>query len=295
MDPLSYGCSSVSGVIDPLAAEARRLRVEEQLSVRDIQARLGIGRDRVYALLRGVPPPEWTRRPRAKDELRAEAVRLRAEGRSVDDIARQLGVAKSTAYQWVKHLPLDPDDDAARQRRRAHSKLMTDARWAAHREARDAAQAAERARAAAAVESLDERDLLLLGAAIYWCEGAKSKPWRRDDHVQFINSDPGLLALFLRFLETCGIGRSEPTYRVSIHETADADAAVRWWGEALALPMDRFRRSTIKRHKPSSIRRNTGESYRGCLTINVPRSRELYWRIEGMIAELFRMAGGLRT
>ncbi|PWU52301.1 hypothetical protein DLE60_23080 [Micromonospora globispora] len=177
---------------DPLAAEARRQRVEGQLSVREIQARLGIGRDRVYALLRGVPPPEWTRRPRAKDELRAEALRLRGEGRSVDHIARQVGVAKSTAYQWVKQLPLDPDDEAAASRR-ARSRLMTD--------------------------------------------------------------------------------------------------ALRWWAARLGLPVDRFGRTTVKRHNPATVRRNTGADYRGCLVINVPRSREPYWRIEGMIAELFRIAG----
>ncbi|MFI6130408.1 helix-turn-helix domain-containing protein [Micromonospora sp. NPDC051141] len=274
---------------DPLAAEARRLRVEEQLSVAEIRARLGIGRDRASALLRGVPPPEWTRRPRARDDDRAEALRLRAAGRSVNQIAEQLGVAKSTAYQWVRHLPLDPDAAVA-ERRRAHSKVMTDARWGAYREARDAAQAAEQARAAGAVGVLSERDLLVLGAAIYWCEGAKSKPWRRAVTVQFVNSDPGLLALFLRFLEVCGIGRSVPTYRVSIHESADAEDAVRWWAERLRLPVDRFRRTVLKRHKPTTVRRNTGDTYHGCLVITVPRGRALYWRIEGMISELFRIA-----
>ncbi|MEU1964960.1 helix-turn-helix domain-containing protein [Micromonospora sediminicola] len=274
---------------DPLAAEARRLRVEEQLSVAEIRARLGIGRDRVYTLLRGVPPPERTRRPRARDDDRAEAVRLRAAGRSVNQIAEQLGVAKSTAYQWVRHLPLDPDEVTA-ERRRAHSKAMTDARWSAYRESRDAAQAAEHTRAAGAVGGLGERDLLLLGAAIYWCEGAKSKPWRRPVTVQFVNSDPGLLALFLRFLDVCGVDRAVPTYRVSIHESADAEAAVRWWAQRLRLPADRFRRTVLKRHNPTTVRRNTGDTYHGCLVITVPRSRALYWRIEGMISELFRIA-----
>lgn len=274
---------------DPLAVEARRLRVEEQLSVREIQARLRISRDRVSALLRGVAPPDWTRRPRAKDDLRAEAVRLRADGRSLNQIAMQLGVAKSTAYQWVKHLPLNPDEAAA-ERRRAHSKLMTDARWGAYRKIRDGAQAAAHDRAAEIVGELDERALLLLGAAIYWCEGAKSKPWRRAEKVQFINSDPGLLAPFLRFLESCGVDRSLPTYRVSIHESADADAAVCWWVQRLRLPAERFGRSTLKRHNPATVRQNTGGHYHGCLVITVPRSRALYWRIEGMIAKLFRIA-----
>ncbi|MCI4064168.1 helix-turn-helix domain-containing protein [Micromonospora sp. R77] len=284
---LSYTRTNVRSVTDPLAAEARRLRVVEQLSVRAIQARTGLGRNRVYALLRGVPPPEWTRRPNAKDDLRAEALALRAEGLSVNAIAEQLGVAKSTAYQWVRHLPLDPDDAA--ERRRARSKVMTDARWAAHREAQNAAMAAERARGAEVVGSLGERDTLLLGAAIYWCEGGKSKPWRQQDRLQFINSDPGLLALFLRFLGACGVGPDAPSYRVSIHESADAEAAVRWWAATLRLPPERFGRTALKRHNPTTVRRNTGADYHGCLVITVPRSRALYWRIEGMIAELFRI------
>ncbi|PZG17525.1 resolvase [Micromonospora craterilacus] len=275
---------------DSRAAEVRRLRTEEHLSVREIQARTGLGRNRVYELLRGVPPPERTRRPNAKDDLRAEAVALRSTGHSVPEIARRLTVSKSTASLWVRHVPLDREAEEEVERRQAHSKAMTEARWAAYRRTRDEAQAETHASAAVAVGRLGERDLLLLGAAIYWCEGTKSKPWRRYDHVQFVNSDPGLLSLFLRFLETCGVDRSVPTYRVSIHETADPDAAAEWWAGELGLPADRFRRASLKKHNPATVRHNTGEAYRGCLVINVPRSRELYWRIEGMIAELFRSA-----
>lgn len=223
------------------------------------------------------------RRPRARDDTRAEALRLRAAGRSVNQIAAQLGVAKSTAYQWVRHLPLDPDDAAA-ERRREHSKAMTEARWSAYREARDAAQVAEHARAAGVVGGLGERDLLMLGAAIYWCEGAKSKPWRPQGRLEFVNSDPGLLALFLAFLACCGIGRDVPGYRLLIHESADVAAVERWWVERLALPPERFGRATLKRHNPATMRRNNGADYHGCLVITVPRSRRLYWRIEGVMA-----------
>lgn len=82
--------------------EARRLRAEEGLSIAQIQKRLGVTKYRLSGWLRGVPAPEWTRRPNAKDELRARAVRLRREGWSVNDIAAELGVAKSTAWEWTK-------------------------------------------------------------------------------------------------------------------------------------------------------------------------------------------------
>jgi transposase-like protein len=263
-----------------MAAEARRLRVEEHLSVRQIQQRLGVTKVRLVEWLRGIPPPDWTRRPNAKDELRWRAIELRREGWSVNDIAAELGVANSTAFRWVRHLPLDRDSERARKKRE-HAKRMTDAQWAAFRERRDARRAAAQATAAAAVGPLTDRDLLILGAAIYWCEGAKSKPWRPVEKIQFTNSDPMLLELFLRFLESQGHGRSSLTYRVSIHESADDERAIDWWVERLVLPRERFQRTTLKRHAPRTNRQNTGADYHGCLVINVPRGRELYWRIEG--------------
>lgn len=43
-------------------------------SVRQIKQLLGpVGKRKLHDALRGEPPPEWTRRPNAKDDLRAEA------------------------------------------------------------------------------------------------------------------------------------------------------------------------------------------------------------------------------
>lgn len=274
---------------EALAAEARRLRTEEQLSVRQIQQRLGVTKARLVEWLRGIPPPDWTRRPNAKDDLRARAIELRGEGLSVNDIAGELGVANSTAFQWVRHLPLDRDTERARQKRE-HSKMMTDAQWAAYRERRDARRAEVRSEAAAAVGELTDHELMLVGAAIYWCEGAKSKPWRRLDRIVFTNSDPMLLEIFLRFLESQGRERALLSYRVSIHESADHAAAVDWWIERLGLPRERFLRTTLKRHQPRTNRQNIGSEYRGCLVVTVPRARELYWRIEGLVGGMARQA-----
>jgi DNA-binding NarL/FixJ family response regulator len=55
--------------------------------------------------LKGEPPPEWTRRPNAKDDLRARARELRTQGLDYDEIAAALGVAKSSVSLWVRELP----------------------------------------------------------------------------------------------------------------------------------------------------------------------------------------------
>ena len=55
--------------------------------------------------LRGVPPPDWTVRPNAKDEQRAKARELRAQGMDYEEIAAALGVAKGSVSLWVRDLP----------------------------------------------------------------------------------------------------------------------------------------------------------------------------------------------
>lgn len=54
--------------------------------------------------LKGEPPPEWTRRARAKDDLRERARELRAQGLDLEKIAAALGVAKSSVSLWVRDL-----------------------------------------------------------------------------------------------------------------------------------------------------------------------------------------------
>jgi hypothetical protein len=50
--------------------------------------------------LQGAPPPDWTRRPNAKDDVRARARDLRAEGLDYNEIAARLGVSKSSAQRF---------------------------------------------------------------------------------------------------------------------------------------------------------------------------------------------------
>jgi hypothetical protein len=231
--------------------------------------------------------PRPRRHPNAKDELRAQALQLRGQGRSVNDIADQLGVSKSTAYLWVRHIPIDQDDEAARERRRAHSKAMTDARWGEYRVARDELESGIRDKATQWVGRLKDRELLIAGAVLYWCEGAKTKQWRKQTHLDFANTDPMLVELYLRFVEALGVDRQRLSYRVYIHESADALAATQWWADRIGIAAGDMRRPSIKRHKPSTKRHNTGDDYHGCLMVKVPRSRRLYVRVEGLMAGIF--------
>jgi transposase len=170
------------------------MRRDEGLSARQIGLRLGVPRSTVSHWLAGEPAPDWTARPNAKDDLRERAVMLRAEGWSVPDIAHELAVSRSTAWLWVRDLPLDKTGERAKagaDRRAEAVRLSWTRRLAETDERRQAAHQA----AAARIGRLRDDDLLKIGAAMYWCEGAKAKPWRDSsaEHIQFTNSDPGLI------------------------------------------------------------------------------------------------------
>src|SRR5208283_4239925 len=155
-------------------------------SLRQIKEILGpVSNATLNDALKGEPPPEWTRRPKAKDELRATARELRSQGMDYEEIAAALGVAKSSVSLWVRDLPTPARLSYAECRKRSAEGARR--YWATERPVREAQRAAARAAAAAQIGELTDRELLIAGAIAYWCEGTKNKPGRRSDRVVFIN------------------------------------------------------------------------------------------------------------
>jgi len=253
-------------------------------SRREIKAILGIGSNETLGkALRGEPPPEWTRRPRAKDERHAKARELRAQGRTYKEIAAELGVSKGSISLWVRDLPR-PDRLSYEQSRRRNAEGVA-AYWAAQRPIREARRRAICERAASEIGGMSDREILIAGAVAYWCEGTKSKPYAaRRERVTFINSDPHLITFFLRFLVTAGVTSDRLICRVHIHESADVAGAQLFWQSLTGIPADQFRRPTLKRHNPKTVRKNTGDGYHGCLIVDVRRSTGLYLQIQGWAA-----------
>jgi transcriptional regulator with XRE-family HTH domain len=271
--------------LDP-STRAERLR-EQAIALRragrsrrEIKEILGIVSNATLdRALRGEPPPEWTRRPRAKDDSHARARELREQGLDYEEIAGALGVSKSSVSLWVRDIPR-PDRlsyEECRKRSAEGSRLY----WEVERPAREAEREAVRAAAASQIGVLSKREILIAGAIAYWCEGTKSKPHRRQECVVFINSDPGLITFFLLFLFEAGVEPTRLRFRVHIHETADVSAAEQFWRDVTAADPAQFQRTTLKTHNPRTIRKNVGADYHGCLIVKVRQSADLYRRIEG--------------
>jgi predicted transcriptional regulator len=228
--------------------------------------------------LQGVPPPHWTRRPRAKDGTREEALRLRREGRSYREIEEMLGVSRSSVSLWLRDEPLAEE----------HRRALEERRRAAYLRQAASVRAASRARherliqeAAAEIGTLSRRELFLAGVVAYWAEGSKTKPWGPRCSASFINSDPGMIRLFIEWANLVGIPFHDLSFRLSIHESADLTAAHAFWSRVVGISPHQFQRATLKRHNPRTARKNVGKTYVGCLIITVRRSTDLNSRIAG--------------
>ena len=270
-----------------LRARALALRAQGWGNVR-IRAELGISGWRLQQLFHGHIEPVHARLAhRAKPELRARARELREQGWSYTAIARTLRVSKSSLSLWLRDLPRPERHDPAVP---PPGWEGSDAEWAEfctyrmerHRQRKAAERQGELDAGAREVGALTDREVLLIGAVAYWCEGAKSKPWRRQSQLSFINSDPELICFYLRFLEVAGVGRERLRFALQIHERADVDAATEYWERVTGADRDQFRKPVVKRHTPAAARRNTGEHYKGALTVYVRRSSGLYRRVEGI-------------
>ncbi|MFD0355552.1 hypothetical protein ACFVHW_17735 [Streptomyces sp. NPDC127110] len=270
------GLRTGTSTFESLRQQAITLR-REGLSLRQIRDRLGVHNNNILnALVKGEPPPEWTKRPRAKDDLRAKARELRLKGMTYDEIQVELGCSKSSISLWVRDLPKPerirtPEEAAAISRRG----------WERTLERREENRQKTKEAAADEVGRMSDRELFLVGVGLYWAEGQKSKSYARRERVIFVNSDAGMIQLYLAWLRLLDIEPERLQYRVMIHESANVVAAEHYWADQARVDHSRLQRTTLKKHNPKTVRKNVGEDYRGCLVIGVLDSAELYRRIEG--------------
>ncbi|MGW9238946.1 hypothetical protein ACWGRL_09495 [[Kitasatospora] papulosa] len=249
----------------------------EGLSRRQIRDRLHVdNNDILHRLLEGEPAPEWTKRPRARDDLRAKARELRLQGMTYDQIQVELGCSKSSISLWVRDLP-KPKPRYTEEERLA----LMNAGLARLRAGQDQERMETKRIARESMGELSDRELFIAGVTLYWAEGMKDKPYSRRESLLFINSDPNVIKVYLNWLALLGVTRERLHLRVSIHESADVTQAEDSWSDLTKVPRVDFMKATLKKHNPKTTRKNTGEAYHGCLVIYVTKSAELYRRVEG--------------
>ena len=203
---------------------------------------------------------------RGKLAERARARELRAAGWTMPDIATELGVSRGSVSAWTRDIEVVV---ARRAVPRPPNRLQR-------------AKAAEvercRVEGTTRIGELSDRDLLVAGTALYAGEGSKT-----DGKVVFANSDPRMVALFLRWLRTCfEIDESRLRFRLYLHEGLDLAVAERYWAELTGIPPTQHQRP-YRARADASIR--TSKHPMGCASVIYCCSRT-HRVVMGLVAAL---------
>lgn len=164
---------------------------------------------------------------RGKVDAQMRARELRAEAWTLEEIAAELGVAKSSVSLWVRDVAFE-----ARPRRTARRRgpNVLQRRKAAEIESLQREGLVR-------LGSLSEQAFLAAGAALYAGEGTK-----RGNAVSFANCDSRMMAFFCSWLRHFfKIDESRLRARVYLHEGLDIDAARLHWSEVMQIPLCQFR------------------------------------------------------
>jgi transposase len=220
----------------------------------DIAERFGISRSTAYNWTRDVVDlPRTPRRGRREEQVRA-ARSLRQEGCRYSDIAARLGVSVATVHGWTADVSVRTDHQRdLGGRTRAERRETSRRAWEPRVRAAAVRRQQTKLAAANEVGGRSDRDLFIAGLTAYWAEGTKDKDYRRQERIIFTNSDPLMIQLFRDWLDLMGVAAERRRYRVSIHETADVQAAERYWADILQLPEVLFQRapSSATTHGPT--------------------------------------------
>lgn len=217
---------------------------------------------------------------RRKPLERGRAIALRKLGLSYNEIRREVDVSKSTLSLWLRSVGL-----AKPQKQR----ITFLRRWAskkgqlAIRKKRVRKMENIITNAARDISTISQRELWLIGIALYWAEGSKPKPHNLAQRVRFGNSDPRMIQIFLKWLtQCCGVPWEDIRFRIYIHETADVLQAKSYWKSIIGHNMI-FSKTVLKKHKPHTNRRNRFTNYHGLLDITIKRSTDFNRKITGWI------------
>jgi len=192
-----------------------------------------------------------------KEQIKAKE--LRGKGYSLNEISRMLSISKSTASLWLKNIHLSSE---ARKRINARFTAGQLASQASKRKQtllkeNEAVKLAENI--LSNFNSSNEINKVLC-AMIYYCEGNKIVK----DGMRFINSDPLLIATFLRlFRSSFEIEENRLRGCIHLHHYHDKDVQLKFWSKIARIPKHQFIKPYIKQN--SGLYKKEG--YQGCVSI----------------------------
>lgn len=214
------------------------------------------------------------------------AIQLRKKGLSYSEILKDIPVAKATLSVWFKEVGLS----APQKQRLTHKRIAAALRGSLSRK-RYRIELTEQIKNEAIKEvgKLNKKFFWLIGAALYWAEGAKQKEHNVAARTVFSNSDPLMIKFFYQWLiDICGIKRDKMYLEIYLHSGCDVTSIKAFWSRFLKINVENLNKIRYKPNKFKNYRKNTGEDYHGVVRIVVRRSTNLNRKIMGWVDGVYK-------
>ena len=212
------------------------------------------------------------------------ALALRLEGKTYGEIRTIFGIPKSTLSVWFSKLKVSKKAQRILEskRKNGYFKLVefNKIRTINIKEENERIRKDYESK----INNLSNKELMILGAALYWGEGYKNFNIKRGayPYVCFGNSDPLMIKVFIIFLERIlKIDKSKIKCQIMIYPSINPSEALKYWQNITKIPIENFRtQMTVSR--ASQGKRPWNLLPYGTLQLRVNK-RQNFFKIKGLI------------
>ncbi len=228
--------------------------------------------------------------------VHSKALHLRMRGLSYNEIKKELSVSKSTLSLWLHDVVLSEKAHKRldhKMKSEGTKKLILLNKLQTHKAEQRAREV--RALAKKKIPTLTKRDLLIIGAVLYWAEGYKrlriiNGKERMSHIISFVNSDPAMIKAFLRFLhEILAIPFDQIYLTMRLYPHINEENARKYWMNITKLPHSCFKKTTNMVSSASKSKRPFNRLPYGTLQVAVHNTAKFHYLlglIEGVQIKL---------
>lgn len=215
---------------------------------------------------------------------KAQATRLRLQGKSYGEIMKELHISsKGTLSYWFRNLKLS---EKAKKHLKKNRQLAYKRGLFAFNEKRTKTILAENEsifyQSCQEIQNLSHKELLLIGATLYWAEGINRELSRGYRLASFTNSDPTMVRVFMRYVrEVLLVSDDKIKPGVIIYPNLNAKRVAQFWADIINIPESTFWVS-IAVSKASKMRKPSNYLPHGTVHIRIS-SRQIFHKIQGHI------------
>ncbi|MFM2424409.1 MAG: hypothetical protein RLZZ70_800 [Candidatus Parcubacteria bacterium] len=218
----------------------------------------------------------------SKSIEKLQALKLRRQGWSIKDIAKELQVSRGSASLWCQGIQLTSlQKEKLKAKQIAAGSAGRQKGAEMNRKKRVDAIDEAGSWAEQKIKEVRRSNLFFLGIGIYWGEGVKS----RSGQAAVVNSDSRILKVMIRWFEEClQLSRSDfrPYVYIASQHKSREQIIMKYWENELAIPREQFKSPIYLEQRPKQ-RYENHDNYFGVVALRVVKSTNLKYRILALL------------